>query len=105
MVFQKTDTEVTMPNGQCKAMSPRIARMMCELEGPPEEPEVAAPRLGSRSDGNRAPLARERRVLATVLLVVGATIVMAMVAGQARTPVDHERHVALDTERAPSAFH
>ena len=94
-----------MPNSQRDAMSPRIARMMRELEGPPEESGVAGPRSGSRSEGSRAPLSHERRVLATVLLMVGATIVMAMVAVQARAPVDSERHVAIDAKYTPSALH
>lgn len=94
-----------MPNGQRQAISPRMARMMRELEGPPEEFAVAASSSASDRDGRRTPLAHERRVLASVLLLVGAAIVVAMVAMEAPALGDPGRHVAIGSKYTSPASH
>ena len=87
-----------MPNRQRKTVSPRIARMLRELEGPPSADSPSgfdstrAP--GASSVRNRATAGNGRRVLVRAGVVAGAAIVTVLTAMQARAPVGDDKNAA-----------
>jgi len=87
-----------MPNRQRKTVSPRIARMLRELEGPPSADSPSSFDItrasGASSVRNRATAGNGRRVLVRAGVVAGAAIVTVLTAMQARAPVGDDKHAA-----------
>ena len=87
-----------MPNRQRKTVSPRIARMLRELEGPPSGDSPSGfdstPASGASSVRNRATAGNGRRVLVRAGVVAGAAVVAVLTAMQARAPVGDDKHAA-----------
>ena len=87
-----------MPNRQRRTVSPRIARMLRELEGPPSADSPSSFDItrasGASSVRNRATAGNGRRVLVRAGVVAGAAIVTVLTAMQARAPVGDDKHAA-----------
>ncbi len=80
-----------MTNGQRQTVSPRIARMLRELEGPPSDSGIETATRRSRST-TRSPArpANGRRVMVRVVVMASITIVAVLAAIQARAPAAFE---------------
>ncbi|MEO8677354.1 MAG: hypothetical protein ABI569_17405 [Casimicrobiaceae bacterium] len=93
-----------MPNRQRKTVSPRIARMLRELEGPPsgDSPSAfdATPVSGASSFPGRATAGTGRRLIIRAGILAGAAIVTAVTAMQARAPVGDDKQAAASTGTA-----
>jgi hypothetical protein len=80
-----------MTNGQRQTVSPRIARMLRELEGPPSDSGIETPtRQSGSSTRSPAHPASGRRVLVRAVVMASITIVAVLAAMQARAPAAFE---------------
>ena len=94
-----------MTNGPRKTVSPRIARMLRELEGPPPGDfaygfDDDAPASGVLSTRHRAPEGNQHRLIRAGV-VAGAAIVTVLTAMQARAPIGDDKQAVAGAKASP----
>lgn len=97
-----------MPNRQRDTVSPRIARMLRELEGPPSRESGSgadgdALASGAATPRHRAGTGHGRRMLVRAGVTAGTAMVAVLATMQARAPVGDDKHSAASAQ--PAAQH